>query len=74
LPPDTAPARDTGPIDGSASAVHDEIQRQIADLLAEADISEEERQRILVALACPCCGAGGVSLSVKLKPRGAKPE
>ena len=54
-------------MDGRSESVHDTMQREIAALLAEADISEEERQSILVSLSCPCCGAGGVSLSIKLK-------
>jgi len=36
-------------------------------MLERADIDEEQRQGILVAMACPCCGAGGMSFSVKLK-------
>ena len=27
------------------------------------DLSDEEKQRILVAMSCPCCGAGGFSLT-----------
>ena len=50
-----------------SGTVHDALQQQIAALLDQADLSEEEKQQILVALACPCCGAGGISLSVKLK-------
>jgi len=36
-------------------------------VLANSDLTEEQRQEILVAMQCPCCGAGGVSLSFKLK-------
>lgn len=60
--------------DGKSEAVvygsgtmHDAMQQQIAELLAQADLTDEEKQAILIALACPCCGAGGVSLSIKLK-------
>ncbi len=48
-------------------AAHLAFQRQIADLLRQADLTEEERQEILVAMNCPCCGAGGLSLSIKIK-------
>ncbi len=48
-------------------AAHRTFQRQIADLLRQADLTEDERQEILVAMNCPCCGAGGLSLSIKIK-------
>ena len=48
-------------------AAHLTFQRQIADLLDQADVSDEERQQILIAMNCPCCGAGGLSLSIKIK-------
>lgn len=48
--------------------VHETIQQQIAEVLASAGLSEEEKQQILVAMQCPCCGAGGLSLSIKLGP------
>jgi hypothetical protein len=64
----------TGWLSGDSDAVvygsgtiHDVLQQQISELLAQADISDEEKQRILLSLSCPCCGSGGVSLSVKLK-------
>jgi len=50
------------------AAAHLAFQRQIAELLDQADITEEERQAFLIAATCPCCGAGGLSLSVPLKP------
>ena len=70
--PDAA-ARDAaaGPADpmglGDVSA-HLAFQREIAALLAQADITEEQRQQFLIAVSCPCCGAGGLSLSLSLKP------
>jgi hypothetical protein len=36
-------------------------------MLDRADLSEEAKQEILVAMACPCCGAGAMSYTVKLK-------
>jgi hypothetical protein len=51
------------------NALHEAIQKQVGELLANADLSEEERQQILIAMSCPCCGAGGLSLSIKLKDR-----
>jgi len=52
-----------------AAAVHDLIRKEIAALIDSADLSEEEKQQILVAMQCPCCGAGGLSLSIKLRSR-----
>ncbi len=56
-----------GPSHETAS-LHQAIQQQIAEVLANSGLSEEEKQQILVAMQCPCCGAGGLSLSIKLPP------
>ena len=48
-------------------AMHDAMRRQIAEMLDNSDLTEEQKQEILVAMQCPCCGASGVSLSFKLK-------
>jgi len=48
-------------------SLHDLFEQQARQMLERADIDEEQRQSILVAMACPCCGAGGMSFSVKLK-------
>jgi hypothetical protein len=48
-------------------SLHDLFERQAADMLARADLDEEQKQSILVAMSCPCCGAGGLSYTVKLK-------
>ena len=48
-------------------AAHLIFQHQIADLLDQADLTENERNEILIAMNCPCCGAGGLSLSIKIK-------
>lgn len=47
-------------------SVHDAFQRDVLRLLETADVSEEDRQRILTGMACPCCG-GSASLAVPLK-------
>jgi hypothetical protein len=51
----------------SDQAMHEAMRKQIADMLAQSDLSEEQKQEILVAMQCPCCGASGVSLSIRLK-------
>ena len=62
----------TGQIFTGNLALHDLFQQQAAAILDEADIGEEEKQGILLAMSCPCCGAGGMSFSVKMKPKAAK--
>jgi hypothetical protein len=50
-----------------SDAAHLTFQSQIAELLDQADLTEDQRQEILIAMNCPCCGAGGLSLSIKIK-------
>jgi hypothetical protein len=38
-------------------------------MLDRTDHDEEQKQSVLVAASCPCCGAGGFSFTAKLKPR-----
>ena len=51
----------------STLALHDLFQQQTARMLERADLSEEQRQSILIGMNCPCCGAGGFSFTAKLK-------
>jgi hypothetical protein len=69
-----APASDAITAVGDASlfstsdlSLHELFEQQARNMLERADIDEEQRQSILVAMACPCCGAGGMSFSVRLK-------
>jgi hypothetical protein len=48
---------------------HELFREQAAAVLDDADIDEEEKQSILVAMNCPCCGAGSMSVSVKMRPK-----
>ena len=50
--------------------LHELFEQQARTMLESADIDEEQKQSILVAMACPCCGPGGMSFSVKLKRKG----
>jgi len=52
-----------------AIAMHDQVIQQVSDLLAETNLSEEEKQQILASISCPCCGGAGPSLSFDLGPR-----
>lgn len=75
--PEGAAARDERdvlpPLDAAAS-LHQAVQQQIAEVLASSGLSEDEKQQILVAMQCPCCGAGGLSLSIKLGPPRGTPS
>jgi len=48
-------------------SLHELFEQQARTMLDNADLDEEQKQSILVAMACPCCGTGGMSFSVKLK-------
>ncbi len=48
-------------------SLHAAFQQEISAMLEQADLSEDERQQLLIAMSCPCCGAGGLSMTVKLK-------
>ena len=58
---------DNDPLHDNELSGHIAFQQQLAKLLDQADITEEERQQFLIAASCPCCGGGGLSLSLKLK-------
>ena len=49
------------------STLHELFQKQTAAMLERADLSDEQKQSILIAMSCPCCGAGGFSFTAKLK-------
>ena len=66
----TAAASDASPVSVSNLSLHELFEQQARNMLESADLDEEQKQSILVAMACPCCGAGGMSFSVKLKDRG----
>jgi hypothetical protein len=38
-------------------------------MLDRTDLDEEQKQSVLIAASCPCCGAGGMSFTAKLKRR-----
>lgn len=47
--------------------LHQLFQQQMSAMLERADLSEEQKQSILIGMSCPCCGAGGFSFTAKLK-------
>ena len=54
-------------IETSALSLHDLFAKQTTRLLKRADLDEEQKQNILVAMSCPCCGAGAMSFTAKLR-------
>jgi hypothetical protein len=65
----TAPASDADPIASSNLSLHDLFQQQMRGMLDNTDLDEEAKQGILIAASCPCCGAGGMSFTAKIKRR-----
>jgi hypothetical protein len=51
----------------SGLSLHDLFEQQTREMLDRSDLDEEQKQNILVAMSCPCCGAGAMSYTVKLK-------
>jgi hypothetical protein len=49
------------------SPLHDLFDQQVRSVLDASDLDDEQKQSILVAMACPCCGGGPGMLTYKLK-------
>ena len=64
---DKAEREEDESISVSNLSLHELFDQQTREVLERADLDDEQKQSILVALSCPCCGAGGMSYTVKLK-------
>jgi hypothetical protein len=64
-----APADKDEPIAYGVASLHDLFQQQVRSMLDRTDLDEEQKQSVLIAASCPCCGAGGFSFTAKLKRR-----
>ena len=67
-----APAKASQPtpedqISYSSLSLHALFEQQMRQLIDRTDLNEEQKQNILVAMSCPCCGAGTMSFTAKLK-------
>jgi hypothetical protein len=51
----------------SSLSLHDLFQQQTRQMLDRTDLDEEQKQTVLIAMSCPCCGAGGMSFTLPLK-------
>jgi hypothetical protein len=56
-----------GQISGGAVSLHQLFEQQTRRMLDRTDLDEEQKQNLLVAMSCPCCGAGAMSYTIKLK-------
>jgi hypothetical protein len=65
-PSDPKPSPDEQ-VYSSALSLHELFEQQTREMLDRSDLDEEQKQNILVAMSCPCCGAGAMSYTVKLK-------
>jgi hypothetical protein len=52
-----------------AISLHELFDQQTRAILESPDLDEEQKQNILVAMRCPCCGGASGTFSFKLKPR-----
>jgi hypothetical protein len=69
-PADTStPPQSASEIGFSDLSLHELFEQQAAEILDRADIDEEQKQSILLAMSCPCCSGGGPSFSFRLKRR-----
>jgi len=57
------------PAAASNLTLHELFDQQTRAILESSDLDEEQKQSILVAMRCPCCGGGSGAFTFKLKPR-----
>jgi hypothetical protein len=64
---DAMPVPDDNAAVRSDFSLHDLFQQQTMAMLDRSDLDEEQKQSIMVAMNCPCCGGSGLSFTMKLK-------
>jgi hypothetical protein len=47
-------------------SLHALFQKEVRQVLDQSDLDEDAKQAILVAMNCPCCGAGGMNYTAKV--------
>jgi hypothetical protein len=55
--------------DKSNAVLHNLFNTNVREMMDDAGLTEEEKQTVLVAMACPCCGSGTASFTYKLRPK-----
>ncbi len=75
-PPDApvVPAPPEDQISYSSLSLHDLFQQQTRQMLDRTDMGEEQREMLLLAMSCPCCGAAGLSFTAKLSSKRRRPR
>jgi len=68
-PAEAPPDSDSGQIEYSNLSLHALFQQQTMAMLDRADLDDEQKQSILIAMNCPCCGAVGMSFTAKIRRR-----
>jgi len=48
-------------------SLHALFEQQARQLVDRTDLDEEQKQKILIAMTCPCCGGGALSFTAKLR-------
>jgi len=66
---DDAPLASDDRVATSNLTMHQLFEQQTARMLESADLTEEQKQSLLIGMSCPCCGAGGFSFTAKLRRR-----
>ena len=51
---------------GVDAPLHSLFQKQVAEVLEKSDLDEDAKQAILVAMNCPCCGAGAMNYTAPM--------
>ena len=47
-------------------SLHTNFLQQIEELMANSNVGEEDREKILANMSCPCCGGGAASFILEL--------
>jgi hypothetical protein len=64
-----AVVEEADPVQYGAASLHDLFTQSLRSMLDSTDLDEEQKQGALLAASCPCCGAGSMSFTAKLKRR-----
>ena len=65
-PPDELADLARDQVTTSSLSLHELFSQQTRTMLDRTDLSDEAKENILIAMSCPCCGAGGMSFTAKL--------
>ena len=58
------------PVPAPALSLHELFDQQTRAILDSPDLDDEQKQNILVAMRCPCCGGGSGTFTFRLKLKG----